>query len=60
MLKIKYIQQYRMIKGRVAPPKCLLHVTNQIEKDQHTLIEQSTHLVLVKHLLTPYSYITSS
>ena len=37
-----------MIKGRVAPPKCLLHVTNQIEKDQYTLIEQSTHLVLVK------------
>ena len=27
------IQQYGMIKGRVAPPKCLLHVATQIEKD---------------------------
>ena len=36
------------MKGRVTPPECLLHVTTQIEKDQYTLIEQSTHLVLVK------------
>ena len=37
-----------MVKGRVAPPKCLFHVATQIEKDQYTLIEQSAHLVLLK------------
>ena len=40
-----------MAKYRAAPPKCLFHhfhVTIQIEKDQHTLIEQSAHLVLFK------------
>ena len=47
MLKIE-IQQYRMIKGSVASPKCLLHVTTQIKKDQYTLIEQSAHVVLLK------------
>ena len=37
-----------MVKGRVAPPKCLFPVANQIKKDQYTLIEQSAHLVLLK------------
>ena len=37
-----------MVKGRVAPPKCLFHVANQIEKDRYTLIEQSAHLILLK------------
>ena len=32
------IQQYRMVKRKVAPPKWLLFVVTQIEKDQHTLI----------------------
>ena len=32
MLKMKYIQQYRMVKGRVAPPKCWVHVATQIKK----------------------------
>ena len=35
-----------MVKGRVAPLKCLLHVATLIEKDRYTLIEHSTHLVL--------------
>ena len=34
--------------GLVAPPKCLFHIANQIEKDRYTLIEQLTHLVLLK------------
>ena len=33
------IQQYRMVKGKVAHLKFL----TQVEKDQHTLIEQSVH-----------------
>ena len=37
-----------MVKGRVAPPKCLFRVATQIEKDRYTLIEQSTQLVLLK------------
>ena len=37
-----------MVKGRVASPKWLFLVTIQIEKDQHILIEQSAHLVLLK------------
>ena len=37
------MQQYRMIKGRVTPPKLLFLVANQIEK---ILIEQSANLVL--------------
>ena len=45
-LCLNEIQQYRMVKGRVAPPKCLFHVATQIEKDRYTLIEQSVHLVL--------------
>ena len=56
------MQQYRMVMGWVAPPKCLLHAATQIEKERYTLIEQSAHLVLLQnwHLLTAYSYITSS
>ena len=42
------IQQDRMVKGRVAPPKCLYYIDTQIEKDQYTLVEQSTHLILLK------------
>ena len=34
-----------MVKGRVAPPKCLFHVATQTEKDRYTLIEQSAHLI---------------
>ena len=40
------IQQYRMVKGKIAPPNCLFRVTTQIVKDQYTLIEQSVVLVL--------------
>ena len=36
-----------MVKGGVAPPKCLFHVPTQTEKDQYTLIDQSAHLVLL-------------
>ena len=46
------MQQYRMAKGRIAPPKCLSHVATQIEKDQYTLIEQSPHLALLKLAFT--------
>ena len=28
---LEYIQQYRMVKGRVPSPKCLFHVATQIE-----------------------------
>ena len=42
------IQQYRIVKGIVAPPKCLYHVATHIEKDQYTLIEQSAYLILLK------------
>ena len=52
-----------MIKGRVAPPKCLFHVGthDQIEKSIYSNRTIST-LGLVKnwHLLMPHSYITSS
>ena len=34
-----------MVKGRVAPTKCLCHHTTQFEKD---IIEQSVHLLLLK------------
>ena len=37
-----------MIKSRVAPPKCLIHIAINTEKEQYTLIEQSAHLVLLK------------
>ena len=37
-----------MIKGKVAPPKCLFCVATQTEKDQYTLVEQSAYLVLLK------------
>ena len=46
------MQQYRMAKGRVAPPKCLSHVATRIEKDRYTLIEQSAHLALLKLVFT--------
>ena len=36
-----------MVKGRVAPSKCLFYVATQTEK-RYTLIEQSAHLVLLK------------
>ena len=37
-----------MVKGRVAPPKCLFHNATQTEY-WYTLIEQSVaHLVLLK------------
>ena len=48
MLKLKY---NNIVKGRVAPPKCLFHVI-WTEKDKYTLIEQSAHLVLLKLALT--------
>ena len=38
-----------MVKGRVAPPKCLFHAVNQIEKDGYTLIEQSAGLAKDQH-----------
>ena len=41
------MQQYRIVKGREDPPKCLFHDASQIE-DQYTLIEQSAHLVLLE------------
>ena len=41
-----------MIKGRVAPPKCLFHVATQIEKSIYTLIEQSAHLIIYYHHTT--------
>ena len=37
-----------MVKGRVAPPKCLFYVATQIEKDKYTLIEQLAHMTLLK------------
>ena len=37
-----------MIKGRVTPPKYLCHVATQAKQDRYTLIEQPTHLVLLK------------
>ena len=40
-----------MVKGKVAPPRCLFHVATQIE-DQYTLIEQSAHLILLKLAFT--------
>ena len=36
-----------MVKGRVAPQKYLFHVATQTE-NQYTLIDQSTHMVLLK------------
>ena len=35
-------------KGQGRPPECLVYVATLIEKDQHTLIVQSTQLVLLK------------
>ena len=32
-----------MVKGKVAPLKCLFYVTTQTENNQYTLIKQSTH-----------------
>ena len=45
-----------MVKGRVAPPKCLFHVATQTEKHRYTPIEQSAHLVLLKLVFTSTSY----
>ena len=42
------MQQYRMVKGGVAPPKYLFNAATRSEKDRYTLIEQSAHLVLLK------------
>ena len=53
MLKIKYSNIEYIVKGRVAPPKCLFRAITQIEEDQYTLIEQST---LLAFTLTAYSY----
>ena len=44
---MKYSTEYRMIKGRIALPKYLFHVT-KIEKDRFTLIEQSAPIVLLR------------
>ena len=35
-----------MVKGRLAPLKCLFHDSTQIEKDRFTLIEHTAHLIL--------------
>ena len=43
MFKMKYSNKNG--KGRVAPPKFLLHFATQTEKDRYILIEQSAHLV---------------
>ena len=40
------MEQYRMVKVRIVPPKCLFYVATQIEKDKYTLIEQSAYLIL--------------
>ena len=48
MPKMKYSNKYRIVKGRVAPPKCLFHDATKTETDQYTLIEHSAHLVLLK------------
>ena len=37
------IQQYRIVKDKVSPPKCLFHVAT-LTKKIYTLIEQSAHL----------------
>ena len=42
----------------MAPPKFLLFVVTQIEKDCHTLIEQYISLVKNWRLLSVYNYIT--
>ena len=42
------MQQDRIVNGRAAPPKCLFRAAIRTEKDRHTLIEQSAHLVLLK------------
>ena len=58
-----------MIKGRAAPPKCFFYVIIikywhmlplKSEKDPYTLIELNSQCIRSWHLLTAYSYITSS
>ena len=52
------MQQYRMIKGRTAPPKCWFHVATVIKRliySNKTI--RSFGLVKSWHLPTPYSYI---
>ena len=39
-----------MVKGRVAPQKCSFHVATQTE-NQYTLIDQLTHMVLLKFII---------
>ena len=41
-----------MVKGRVAPPKRLFYVATHTKQDQYTIIEQSTHLNLLKLAFT--------
>ena len=50
MLKMKYSIIWKG-KRKGIPPKCLLHVAIQTEKDQYTLIEQPAH-GLVKIVFT--------
>ena len=46
------MQQYKIVKGRVASPKCLFHIVTENEKDRYTLTEQSAHLVWLKLAFT--------
>ena len=48
ILKMKLIQQYKMVKGRVAPPIILPLGL----KRSSVLIEQSVHFVLLKQAFT--------
>ena len=42
------MQQYGMVKGKVAYPKYLFHIATQTE-NRYTLIERSAHLALLKN-----------
>ena len=53
-------QQYGMVKGTVATPKCLLFIVTQIEKSRLSNRTVSVLVLLKWLLLTAYSYITSS
>ena len=46
------MQQYKIVKGRVASPKCLFHIVTENEKDRYILTEQSVHPVLLKLTFT--------
>ena len=41
-----------MVKARVAPPKCFIHVATPTKKDRYTLIAQSANLALLKFAFT--------